>query len=58
MHSLTASDFDDSAKKLRRARDADDPDDFNDNLRRAVGYFNDALDAVNACASGRRSNMP
>jgi hypothetical protein len=45
--------FDTAASRARRARDADDPEEFMDSLRRAIRSFNSALDALRDCARRR-----
>lgn len=47
---LASMGFDSASSSLRRVRDADNVDDYKDNLRRAVRYFNGAIGAVNNCA--------
>ena len=49
----SASEFDDAARHARRARDADTPDDFADELRRAIRDFNAALGNLQRCAGFR-----
>lgn len=49
-----ASDFDDSARHARRARDADSTREFSEELNRAIRDFNSALDSLRQCGrSGR-----
>jgi len=46
--------FDSAALRARRARDADDPEEFVDSLNRAIRSFNSAIEALRACAHSRR----
>ena len=42
--------LDDAATKARRARDADGVEEFNDNYRRTIRSYNDALVYLRQCA--------
>lgn len=44
-----ASEFDSAATRARRARDADDAEEFIDEFNRAVKYFNYGIDALSSC---------
>lgn len=48
-----SSAFDTAASHARRARDADNPEEFVDSLHRAIRAFNAALDALRDCARKR-----
>lgn len=51
---MAASEFDDAARRAKRARDADEADAFADELRRAIRNFNGALQALRSCDAPRR----
>ncbi len=50
---MAYSDFDTAASRARRARNADDANEFVDSLNRSIRSFNSALEALRICAQNR-----
>lgn len=46
--------FESAASRARRARDADDPEEFVDSLNSAIRSFNSAINALQRCAKTRK----
>lgn len=51
---IAQMEFDSAATRARRARDADDPEEFADSLNRSIRSFNSAIEALRTCSRGRR----
>jgi len=50
---MAYSEFDTAASRARRARDADDVNEFVDSLNRSIRSFNSALEALLSCPRNR-----